>query len=164
MACVALWAAQWLPAAEAHAELLSSYPAPGARLNATPTEIRLTFSERIGAGSSVKLFGPNFRPVSGVPSGPDPAAPEQLRAFPPQLTPDIYTVEWDVASLDGHAVSGSYAFEVTATPAARLPAWLLVGGLPAVLVLGGIVFWAVARRQRPRDAAGSVSHPGEANP
>src|SRR5258708_29131388 len=110
IACLTFLAAPWLPAAEAHAELLSSYPAPGARLDTTPTEIRLTFSERIGAASSVKLFGPNFRPVSGVSSGPDPASPELLRAFPPQLAPDIYTVEWDAASLDGHEVSGSFAF------------------------------------------------------
>jgi len=142
------------PAAEAHAQLLSSYPSPGARLDTTPTEIRLTFSERISAASSIKLFGPNFRLVSGVSSGTDPASPEMLRAFPPQLAPDIYTVEWDVASLDGHDVSGSYAFQVTAPAAApRVPAWLLAGGLVALLVLGGAV-WALVR-QRRRSAAGA---------
>jgi methionine-rich copper-binding protein CopC len=141
IACLAFLAAPWPPAAEAHAELLSAYPAPGARLATTPTEIRLTFSERIGLGSSVRLFGPQFRPVSNVTSGLDPAAPEELRAFPPQLAPDIYTVEWNVASVDGHAVSGSYAFEVTApaaAPATRAPVWLLVSGPLIVLVLGGV--------------------------
>jgi len=152
LVCLTFLAARWLPAAEAHAELLSAYPAPGARLDATPTEIRLTFSERIGAGSTVKLFGPQFRPVSNVTSGPDPAAPDQLRAFPPQLAPDIYTVEWNAASTDGHAVSGSYAFEVTAPPAAAAPrAWLVAAGLLIVLVLGGGV-WALARRRGGRSA------------
>ena len=99
--CLVVSALPGLPAAEAHAELLSAYPAPGARLDATPLEIRLTFSERIGPGSSIRLFGPQFRPVADVSSGLDPAAPELLRAFPPRLSPDIYTVEWNAASVDG---------------------------------------------------------------
>ena len=155
IACLALSTAQWLPAAEAHAELLSAYPAPGATMDTTPTEIRLTFSERIGVGSSIQLFGPQFRPVSHVISGLDPAAPEQLRAFPPQLVPDIYTVEWSAASADGHQVSGSYAFEVTAPPAApaqTAPLWLLAGGALVVLLLGGGA-WGLVRRRR-RGAAG----------
>ena len=148
LACLAVWAAQWLPAAEAHAELISAYPAPGARLAATPDEIRLTFSERIGSGSSIQLFGPQFRTVVGVRSGPDPATPDLLRGFPPALMPDIYTVEWNAVSLDGHTVSGSYAFEVLAAPAPRAPAWLWLAGWLAVAVaaLGGI--WGVARRRR----------------
>jgi len=143
-----------LPVGEAHAELLASYPAPGARLASTPTEIRLTFSERIGASSRIQLFGPQFRPVRNVTSGLDLANPEQLRAFPPQLAPDIYTVEWSAASLDGHEVSGSYAFEVTGAAGPRLPVWLLVGGALAVVVLVGAV-WVLARRRQRRGAAGA---------
>ena len=157
IACLALAAAQWLPAAEAHAELLSAYPAPGTKLDSTPTEIRLTFSERIGLGSRIQLFGPEFRAVENVTSGLDPASPELLRAFPPQLAPDIYTVEWRAASLDGHEVSGSYAFEVTAPPAGparRVPAWLLIGGPLGLLVMGGAA-WGFARR-RGRGAAGAI--------
>jgi len=155
LACLTLWLAQWLPAAEAHAELVSAYPAPGAQLDATPPEIRLTFSERIGSGSSVKLFGPQFRSVSGVRSGPDPATPTLLRAFPPALAPDIYTVEWNAASLDGHIVSGSYAFQVTAAPAARAPTalWVWAAGLLAVLGLAG-GGWGLARWQRGKIGAG----------
>ena len=146
--CLAVWAAQWLPAAEAHAELLSAYPAPGDRLAATPVEIRLTFSERIGPGSHIQLFGPQFRPVAAVRSGLDPAAPELLRAIPPALAPDIYTVEWNAVSVDGHMVSGSYEFEVMAAPAQRVPAWLLAAVLLLVagVVTGGT--WGLARRRR----------------
>ena len=56
---------------------------------------------------SLNLFRPQFRPVGNVSSGLDPAALELLRAFPPGLTPDIYTVEWQAVSVDGHTVSGS---------------------------------------------------------
>lgn len=145
-----LLAAQWLPVAEAHAELVTAYPAPGATLDATPLEIRLTFSERIGLGSTVQLFGPQFRAVLGVRSGVDPVAPEQLRAIPPELTPDTYTVEWSAISADGHAVSDSYAFAVTAPPAppARQgPAWLIVAAPLALLMAGGVA-WGLLRSRR----------------
>ncbi len=135
--------------------LLSAYPAPGARLDATPAEIRLTFSERLGPGSNIQLFGPQFRPVGNVSSGLDPAAPELLRAFPPELAPDIYTVEWQAASVDGHSVSGSYAFEVTAPPtppAAHVPAWVLAAGALAACVLL-VSIWSLVRRRRARATA-----------
>ena len=81
------------------------------------------------------------------------------------LAPDVYTVEWAVASTDGHAVSGSYAFEVTAppaAPAARAPLiWLVVIALLVVLVLGGGV-WRLARRRNGRGATGTNQPPGEA--
>ncbi len=147
---LALFAGQGLRSAEAHAELVSAYPAPGATLDATPPEIRLTFSERIGPGSRIQLFGPQFRLVPGVQSGLDPAAPEQLRAFPPQLAPDTYTVQWTAVSADGHEVSGSYAFAVAPPGAAATqlrPAWLIAGALLVALVVGGAA-WMVARRGR----------------
>ena len=160
MACLALLSAQWLPAAEAHAELVSAYPAPGASLDATPLEIRLTFSERIGPGSSVHLFGPQFRAVAGVQSGPDPAAPEQLRAIPPQLLPDTYTVEWNAVSVDGHQVSGSYAFAVKAPPAAPQypPLSWLVAAVPLVLLLADAA-WALGRRRRGARLSSSPKDP-----
>ena len=138
---------------EAHAELLSAYPEPGATLDATPPEIRLTFSERIGPGSSLQLFRPQFRAVAGVQSGVDPAAPQQLRAFTQPLPPDTYTVAWRAISVDGHEVTGSYAFAIR-TPAAPppVPAWWPIGAALGALVVGVIV-WPVVRRRRRRRGA-----------
>jgi methionine-rich copper-binding protein CopC len=157
LAALAVWAARGPAWAEAHAMLVSAYPAPGASLTATPVEIRLTFSERIGAGSSVLLFGPQFRAIAGVTSGPDPAAPEQLRAFPPQLPPDTYTVEWRAVSVDGHDVSGSYAFAITAPAAASSasPLWWVAGGLALIVIIAGGAGWTLARRRRARATGGS---------
>lgn len=153
-----LLAARPVGPVEAHAELLSAYPAPGATLDATPPEIRLTFSERIGPGSSLQLFRPQFRAVAGVQSGVDPAAPQQLRAFTQPLAPDTYTVAWRAISADGHEVTGSYAFAIRA-PAAPLPlsAGLLIGAAFGVLVLGTIA-WQIIRRQRGH--AGGPAGPG----
>ena len=160
LATLALLAVQWLPSAEAHAMLVSAYPQPGATLASTPVEIRLTFSERIGLGSTIQLFGSRFRAVPGVTSGLDPAAPDELRAFPPQLVPDVYTVEWSAVSADSHVVTGSYQFEVTAPAATGLGAtWLLpAAGLAALLVLaaGGAAWMFVHRRRAQLTGMGGL--------
>ncbi len=153
--CGILFLGPGLPAAEAHAELVSAYPPPGATLASTPPEIRLTFSERIGAGSGIQLYGPLFRAVSGVPSGVDPAAPEQLRAFPPELAPDTYTVEWRAISADGHEVTGSYAFAITEPARPKLPpVWMLLAASAALLAVGGAA-WTLTQRARSRAAGGA---------
>jgi methionine-rich copper-binding protein CopC len=164
----ALWAlvlgALWLAArpiapAEAHAELLAAYPAPGTTLDATPAEIRLTFSERIGPASHLQLFGPQFRAVAGVQSGVDPANPQQLRAFTQPLTPDTYTVEWSAISADGHEVTGSYAFAVRApaptTPPRPLGLWIGAAlGLAALALIGaGLRLWQRGRASPPANPA-----------
>lgn len=162
--CLAALLGQWPAAAEAHAELVASYPAPGSTLDATHQEIRLTFSERIGPASSVQLFGTQFRAVPGVRSWVDLASPEQLRAIPPQLTPDTYTVEWDAISADGHEVSGSYAFTIVApaaAPAQPQVAWLSIAAPLALLAVG--VAWGLARSRRGA-ASASSNRPGGVSP
>ena len=126
------------PAPNSHAELVSSYPAPGAVVAGTPPEIRLTFNERIGLGSTLQIFAPSFRAVPGVTAWVDPAAPQLLRAIPPLLAPDTYTVEWSAVSADGHSVSGSFSFAVASSAA---PAPVSHSGWPyaAGAAIGGIL-------------------------
>lgn len=98
----------------AHAELMSAYPAPGAELTASPTEIHLTFSEPLKSESMLVVFGIGFREVRGISTTLNPQSPEQLSAALPALDPDTYTVQWKAVSADGHQVSGSYSFSVVA--------------------------------------------------
>ena len=143
------------PAPNAHAELVSSYPAPGAVVAGTPSEIRLTFNERIGLGSTLQIFAPSFRAVPGVTAWVDPAAPQLLRAIPPPLPPDTYTVEWSAVSADGHSVSGSFSFAVTqsaAAAAAPRSGWpyvvvAAIGGAIVAAVLG-YAAWRIAIARR----------------
>lgn len=102
----------------AHAELVDAQPAPGATLPEAPTEIRLTFSEPVGAQSEILLFGHDFQAVDGVVAQVDPAHPEEIVATLPALAEDTYTVQWSATSDDGHEISGSYSFTVGGEAAA----------------------------------------------
>ena len=76
----------------------------------------------------------------------------------------IYTVSFHIVSQDGHPVSGSYPFTLTAagsgTPAPEsaaavstvaaaeprtVPVWVWFGGAGLLLVIGALVAWRIAR-------------------
>lgn len=117
--CIAA-ARRWWPAAllltlptaaYAHTSLRRSEPSKDARLSAPPTRIALWFTARPQlAFSRITLRGP---------AGPIPLGPlatdtgNALRAaIPSMLAPGDYTVEWQTASADGHAIRGEIRFVV----------------------------------------------------
>ncbi len=148
-------------AAGAHAELLAAEPAPGAQLPVSPSEVRLTFTEPVGAQSRILVFAEGFQAVEGLVSQNSTAQPETLYVPLPELEPGVYTVQWSAISDDGHEISGTYSFSVdpnvvasvaqppepSATPApglSSLPIWLLIiGGLAIAVPL--LLVW---RQQR----------------
>ena len=101
-------------AAFAHAQLQKAVPAVGGVVAASPTEIRLKFSEGVEprfsgialateAGASAPLGKPNV----------DPADNSTLVAPISQpLKPGVYTVTWHVVSVDTHKTQGSFNFTV----------------------------------------------------
>ncbi|GAB7191420.1 hypothetical protein NUM3379_21270 [Kineococcus sp. NUM-3379] len=108
-----------LPAAPAaaHDRLLSSDPADGAQLAAAPAAVVLTFSSEVLAVSPRVLV----RDGSGAAVADAAPAVDGARvsaALPPALAAGTYTVDWRVASGDGHPVEGTFSFAVTAGPAA----------------------------------------------
>lgn len=118
--------------AQAHAELLTAVPAPGSQLQESPVVIRLTFSEALAADSQIVLRNRSFAPLSGVSVRVLPDEPNILEAQLRPLAPGVYTVEYVAVGSDGHPVSGSYEFSLTA-PAedtAGVGVWL-------PLILGG---------------------------
>jgi copper transport protein len=105
--------------AQAHAGLTLSDPAPGATLGASPTAVRLTFSERPQVSLSVVKVV-DARGLAHQ-SGAHPAAvtgdPLSLVAQVPRLPRGVYTVSWRaVSAVDGHANAGAYAFGVGVSP------------------------------------------------
>jgi copper resistance protein C len=99
--------------ASAHADLVSATPADKSTVNGTPTEIVLTFSERLDpAKSSMILRDPNGSQVAKA--GVDPADDTVMRLTPPALEPGAYEIDWTSAALDGHLLRGKVAFTVTA--------------------------------------------------
>jgi copper transport protein len=139
--------------AQAHAQLLEARPAPGSTLDSPPAEIRLIFNEPIGADSRISLFDSSFYAMTGIESQVDSQNPEQLVATLPPLERGIYNVNWTAVSADGHAISGSFRFQIgeiqpNLDDGTRGNEWFLpflLGGL----LLFGIVF--VIGRKRAAD-------------
>ncbi|MCO7220178.1 copper resistance protein CopC, partial [Klenkia sp. PcliD-1-E] len=163
--------------ASAHATLVTSSPAEGARLDTAPAEVTLQFDEAVslGAGYARVLGAGGDRVDTGAASVTDDVLTIPLRDDLPDAS---YVVTWRVVSADSHPVSGAYAFVVgdgelvPATGAeagsgtdpgvaALLPVarWLGFGGLalglgvPVVLALCWPAGWG-SRRARVLTLAG----------
>jgi copper transport protein len=100
--------------ASAHAALTGSDPAQGVVVTKAPTQVSLTFSEKVAMGDdSLRVLDPKGKPVQrGTPgnvSGTTYAV--QLKGG---LARGTYTVTYQVVSADSHPVSGAYTFSVGA--------------------------------------------------
>ncbi len=105
--------------ASAHAHLEKSSPADGSVITTSPSSIVLSFSEaaRLTALSLQRADEPkqNLKPL------PTSAA-QQISVPLPPLKPGVYSLTWRVLSDDGHVMSGTLHFTLTAGPAAERPA------------------------------------------
>lgn len=127
----------------AHTELVSAVPAPGATVSGLVTDLSLTFTEPLAAGSHVQLFADAFRVVPGVNTS---VAANVLSAHLAEpLAPRTYTVQWVALGADGHPVAGSYQFAVAAPSAVPWWPWVLA----VVIVLGAAAIALLWLRRRP---------------
>lgn len=149
----------------AHATLISSDPAPGTALDASPTKVGATFSEDLQtAFAAMTVVGPDGNLWStGDVRVTGPVAEVDVRPLGPAGT---YTANYRVTSADGHVISGSWSFDLTVTangtpgpsvapapePAAApavatddgVPVWPFV--VAAVVLVGAGVWWSRRRR------------------
>ncbi|HEX8804714.1 MAG TPA: copper resistance CopC family protein, partial [Acidimicrobiales bacterium] len=99
--------------ADAHAQLESTVPADGDRLDAAPEQVLLRFSESVevaddgvvvydGSGEALDTSPPDH------PGGEGSAVAVDL----PDVDDGAYVVSWRVVSADGHPISGAFSFEV----------------------------------------------------
>jgi len=136
----------------AHSNLVATQPAQGEILTETPSEIRLQFDNKIGAGSTVILFAENFQQIAAE-AQIDPQTERDLVMPIEETLPNgVYTVQWLVISSDGHQLSGSYRFQmigenkmeiVAEGTAVNLPGWF--AWLMIILALGtpaAVWMWA----------------------
>jgi len=101
------------PLASAHAKLVASDPKPGSTLHTPPTEVTLTFNEKIEqAFSSMSVIASDGAVPSTEKPKVDTANPALLRLKVPRLHPGAYSVKWAVAGHDGHRRTGIFAFSV----------------------------------------------------
>ncbi len=105
--------------AGAHAAFLGASPPPGARVEATPAEVTLRFTEslnrRLSGAEIMTVSGARRRvPARTVISGRTLAVRPAAR-----LGRGTYRVQWhSVATDDGHELEGSFGFGVQASPGA----------------------------------------------
>lgn len=111
--CAFLLAISAATPAFAHAHVESSVPKKNAVLKASPSEVKIVFSEPLRIKESyVKVFSGNKLLSEALPS----LAPDQVTVSEelPELAPGKYTVQWKAVCLcnDHHATTGSYNFTV----------------------------------------------------
>ncbi|MCL3992855.1 copper resistance CopC/CopD family protein [Streptomyces lavenduligriseus] len=149
--------------ASAHAALTGSDPAQGVVAGTAPTQVSLTFSEKVAMGDdSVRVLDPRGKPVqTGSPANVSGATyAVKLKSG---LAKGTYTVTYQVVSADSHPVAGAYTFSVGApsqtvvTGTAPAAGGGVVGGLYAFgryvsyagfLVLAGGAAFVLACWQR----------------
>jgi putative copper export protein/methionine-rich copper-binding protein CopC len=100
--------------ASAHGKLARSVPARGARLDAAPRELRLTFTEAIElTAARIALAGPDGAPVALSPLA---HAGDSTRVLVTAITGSLaageHSVTWRIVGRDGHPVSGSFTFVI----------------------------------------------------
>ena len=144
-------------AASAHAARVSADPADNASVNTGPVRVSATFNEDLQTTfAAMTVVGPDSNLWSaGSPQVHGTVASIGVRPLGPAGN---YTVNYRVTSADGHVVSGSWSFRLTAAgtgtpgPAAQpandagddIPIWPFVLG--AVALVGGGALWATRNR------------------
>lgn len=98
----------------AHAHLKSSVPAADATVSATPTSLRLRFTEGVEVKfSGVKVSGPGQGKVKLGHAMLAPGSDDTLEVpISGAMPAGEYTVRWHILSKDGHKSKGSYTFTI----------------------------------------------------
>jgi methionine-rich copper-binding protein CopC len=136
--CVAIGAAA---SADAHDVLVATSPANGAQVATVPPTVTLRFDQTVlGLGTEVVVTGPSGPVQLGKASVVDNTVTERLQ---PGAPAGRYTVDWRVTSVDGHPVSGTFAFTASAAGAGRAaPSSAVSGTAPtSVSTTGSSVPW-----------------------
>lgn len=137
----------------AHAQLVTSNPAPDATLAASPPEIVLTFDELLGGASSFDVVDPTGTTVAK--GSLDASDAHVMRAVQPMLGDGVFEIRWTAASSDGDIERGTYQFTVgTGTDVdgsgADSPADVAAPIVAAMVLVGGGLIWFLRRRQSVR--------------
>jgi copper transport protein len=143
----------------AHAQLVGTSPANGARLDAAPDEVTLEFSESVNlVRDGVRLLDGSGAVRGDGPARIDPdSSTRVLVPVPAGLGTGVYTVVWRVVSSDSHPIHGAFVFGVgdvqvaaasgagartDVDPAVNATFWLFrwLGYAALALLLGGCAF------------------------
>ena len=101
-------------AAFAHPKLMSSIPAENATVAAGPSELRLTFNEKLEPSmSGVEVKDQSGKKIEIGKTATDPADAKLLViTLSAPLGDGMYKVDWHAVAADTHRIKGSYTFTV----------------------------------------------------
>jgi len=103
-----------VPMASAHAALVASFPASGAVLVGSPTEIHLTFSEPVmPRGCRIKLASDAGKNFDADRPSAHRTNPNTIVAAVPVLRPGVYSARWTAVGRDGRKTRGDFSFTVS---------------------------------------------------
>src|SRR5437773_9296806 len=98
---------------EAHAFLKDAEPGVGSTIQASPSEVRIRFTENIEpAFSSIQVFDASGKEVDKRDVHLDRSDHALLHISLPRLDAGIYKVVWRVISVDKHVTNGSFTFRI----------------------------------------------------
>ncbi len=98
---------------EAHAFLERAEPAVGSTVQASPSEVRVLFTEKIEPTLSiVQVFDESGKEVDKQDVHLDRLNHAVLQVSLPPLEVGSYKVVWRVVSVDTHVTNGSFSFRV----------------------------------------------------
>ena len=97
----------------AHAFLDHAMPAVGSTVHASPTTVRLAFSEPLEpAFSRAHVEDATGKVVDAGDGHVDAADRTMLVVAVPSLPPGTYRVRWRIVSVDTHVTEGDYTFTI----------------------------------------------------
>ncbi len=103
----------------AHAKLLKSEPARRAVMSQAPQQLRLWFNEALEPAFSIAtVLDSTGKPVTEIKAVVAAQDAKLLELALPRLGNGVYTVQFQVLSIDGHTVKSSFQFEIREPPAA----------------------------------------------
>lgn len=94
----------------AHSEKEATTPADGAQLTEAPEMIHMKFADPMRVTMVRLLNAEGAEMPMERATGLEPSL--EFHAVPATLTPGRYTVEWRGLASDGHAMQGSFSFEI----------------------------------------------------
>lgn len=127
--------------ASAHAQLVTSNPAPGVTLATTPASVDLLFTEPVTpAGRGISVYGPDGALAQ---SGPAHSDGRRLSVTLTGSTAGTYAVIWTVIATDTHPSRGEFTFNVGHSSPVRAPG--LGGGDLGLVSPVGLALQALSR-------------------
>lgn len=114
----AVWLLLSCGSALAHARLVETYPADGETLAEPPEQVQLRFNEPVEAEfDPIEVYDQEGDRVDEDDARVSPDDRRLLVADLGELSEGLSTVEWRIASADGHPIDGEYEFSVNASAA-----------------------------------------------